>query len=48
MDQKSLKPVRQRRSYTPELKAELVAQYLQGDDSGGDWVGLGWRAAAPP
>src|SRR5690554_3873754 len=33
MDQKSLKPVRQRRSYTPEFKAELVAQYLQGDDS---------------
>ena len=33
MDQKSLKPVRQRRSYTPEFKAELVAHYLDGDDS---------------
>lgn len=33
MDQKSLKPVRQRRSYTREFKAELVAQYLEGDES---------------
>lgn len=33
MDQKSLKPVRQRRSYTPEFKAELVAHNLNGDDS---------------
>lgn len=33
MDQKSLKSVRPRRSYTPEFKADLVAQYLQGDDS---------------
>ena len=33
MDQKSLKPVRQRRSYTPEFKAELVAHYLDGEDA---------------
>lgn len=33
MGQNSLKSVRQRRSYTPEFKAELVAQYLKGDDS---------------
>lgn len=33
MNQKSLKSVRPPRSYTPEFKAELVAQYLQGDDS---------------
>src|SRR5690625_2647378 len=33
MDQKSLKQVRQRRSYTPAFKAQLVAQYLEGDGS---------------
>lgn len=33
MEQKSLKQVRQRRSYTPAFKAQLVAQYLEGDGS---------------
>ena len=33
MEQKSLKQVRQRRSYTPAFKAQLVAQYLEGNES---------------